>query len=86
MLEDYCRQYPALGPPDQLADELIVAEYQARHRWGDKPTHAEYRTRFLGKANDLDEKLVQADEALTAEIPVPAHDDTFLIMLSRTLE
>jgi len=60
-LEHYCEQYPALGPADQLPDEVIVAEYRARHRWGDKPSYDEYQQRFPGKADALEDLLEQTE-------------------------
>jgi formylglycine-generating enzyme required for sulfatase activity/serine/threonine protein kinase len=65
-LEDYCHGYPALGPLDGLPDELILAEYDARHRYGDKPSHEDYCRRFPVKAERLVELLRQADLALAA--------------------
>lgn len=66
-LEHYCERYPALGAADQLPDEMIVAEYQARHRWGDKPSHDEYQQRFPGKADALVVLLKQTDVAWANE-------------------
>ncbi|MDY0171226.1 MAG: hypothetical protein RBS80_32095, partial [Thermoguttaceae bacterium] len=65
-LEDYCHAYPALGPLDGLPDELILAEYDARHRYGDKPSHEDCCRRFPAKAERLVELLRQADAALAA--------------------
>ncbi|MDY0169505.1 MAG: serine/threonine-protein kinase [Thermoguttaceae bacterium] len=65
-LEDYCRAYPALGPLDGLPDALIVGEYDARHRHGDKPSHEDYCRRFPGKAERLVELLRQADLVLVS--------------------
>ena len=45
-LEDYLRRYPQLGPLDELSTELIGEEYRARQRWGDQPSHDDYRRRF----------------------------------------
>jgi len=70
-LEDYARCYPALGSVEELPEGLIVTEYRARHRWGDKPAHAEYLERFLGRADALGPALKAADEALAAETTVP---------------
>ncbi|MDY0170395.1 MAG: protein kinase, partial [Thermoguttaceae bacterium] len=71
-LEDYCRAYPTLGPLDDLPDELIVAEYDVRHRHGDKPSHEDYCRRFPVKAERLVELLRQADLALAAGAKVLA--------------
>ncbi|MDY0171157.1 MAG: hypothetical protein RBS80_31750, partial [Thermoguttaceae bacterium] len=71
-LEDYCRAYLPLGPLDGLPDELIVAEYEARHRHGDKPSHEDYCRRFPVKAERLVELLRQADLALAAGAKVLA--------------
>src|SRR4051812_40236685 len=45
-LEDYVGRLPALGPLRRLPAELIAEEYRVRHRWGDRPGHAEYAARF----------------------------------------
>ena len=63
-MEEYVVEYPALGPSEELPDELIVAEYRARHRWGDKPSHNEYLTRFGTRRGALLEALARTDEDL----------------------
>ena len=45
-LADYVVRYALLGPLEQLPRDLIVAEYYARRRYGDQPTHAEYLDAF----------------------------------------
>ncbi|MDY0168949.1 MAG: serine/threonine-protein kinase, partial [Thermoguttaceae bacterium] len=94
-LEDYCRVYPVLGPLDGLPDELIVAEYDTRHRHGDKPSHADYCQRFPTKAVQLVELLREADLALpprpgalaeTTALPADAGLDLRPITRERFLE
>jgi len=63
-LENYVGQ---LGPLDRLSAELIGEEYLARHRWGDKPAHAEYLHRFPAQAHELAGVLRQMDAELQAE-------------------
>src|SRR5262249_15530634 len=45
-LEHYLARFPDLGAPDQLSVGLVLEEYRARTRWGDRPGHAEYLERF----------------------------------------
>ena len=45
-LADYVARYPVLGPVEQLPLDLIIDEYYARRRYGDRPTHAEYLETF----------------------------------------
>jgi serine/threonine protein kinase len=62
-LEDYLRRYPALGPSAEWPESLILAEYQARHAYGDMPSHVEYRERFPAMAPRLDDLLAPAGES-----------------------
>ena len=41
-LADYFARYPLLGADRQLPKDLIVNEYYARCRYGDRPSIAEY--------------------------------------------
>jgi WD40 repeat protein/serine/threonine protein kinase len=62
-LEDYLRRYPALGSLAELPESLVLAEYQARHAYGDMPSHVEYRERFPAIAARLDNLLTTVDES-----------------------
>jgi len=68
-IEDYLREFPDLGVLDALPLELIAAEYRARHRWGDRPSHSEYSARFPALVEDLAVALSQVDQDLAAEQP-----------------
>lgn len=64
-LEDYLARFPALGPPQEISLDLIVEEYRVRHRWGDRPGHAEYFDRF-GRRHQLSEMLWRTDGELAS--------------------
>src|SRR5262249_3471563 len=66
LLEDYVRSLPQLGPPAQLPVDLIIEEYRVRHRWGDRPGHAEYAARFASQGEPLLHALAQLDQDLAA--------------------
>src|SRR5262245_10658296 len=66
-LEDYLRRYPALLRAEALLTELIGEEYRGRHRWGDRPTHAEYAHRFPSCWAQLKHLLARIDTELAAE-------------------
>jgi eukaryotic-like serine/threonine-protein kinase len=61
-LADYVARYPRLGPLEQLPIDLIVDEYYARCRFGDRPTHAEYLEVFGQQHPDLEERFRVIDE------------------------
>jgi serine/threonine protein kinase/formylglycine-generating enzyme required for sulfatase activity len=46
LLEQYQERYPELGPTCSFPVILLVAEFHARHRHGDRPAPATYRARF----------------------------------------
>jgi serine/threonine protein kinase len=66
-LEDYVAVYPDLGSSNRLPVHLIAEEYWVRHRYGDRPDHGEYLTRFPQQSAQLREALSRVDEELTAE-------------------
>jgi len=65
-VEDYLREFPDLGALDALPPDVIVAEYRARHRWGDRPAQSEYATRFAALAETLRVALSNVDKELAA--------------------
>jgi serine/threonine protein kinase len=67
-LEEYCRRFPELGQLDGLSLELIHEEYRVRHRWGDRPSAAEYLSRFAGQAARLRATLSGIDAELAGEL------------------
>src|SRR5262249_32422132 len=48
-LEDYVAHCPDLGALSRLGVDVISEEYRVRHRWGDRPNHAEYAARFVAQ-------------------------------------
>ena len=60
-LEDYVARFDDLGPLDLLPDDLVAHEYRVRHRWGDRPRHAEYLARFGAKRPALAQLLSKVD-------------------------
>jgi serine/threonine protein kinase len=52
-LEEYVERHPELGLKEQLPLELLRAEYEVRHLWGDRPGQAEYLHRFPAQAKAL---------------------------------
>ncbi len=57
-LEDYVAKFPELGPLDRLPLELIGEEYRVRHRWGDRPSHAEFLSRFPARREQIRAELL----------------------------
>jgi hypothetical protein len=70
-LADYVARYPLLGPVEGLPDDLIVNEYYARSRYGDRPTHAEYLDVFGSHHPDLAKQLQAVDEGMAAAEHLP---------------
>jgi len=58
LLEDYVRRFPELGPLDQLPDDLIAREYEARCRRGPPPALDAFLKRF-GSRPELLRELEQ---------------------------
>lgn len=66
-VETYLQQYPELGSVPDAPVDLISEEYRARHRWGDRPGHEEYRRRFPEHAAEIARTLDRVDEQILAE-------------------
>ncbi len=66
-LADYVARYPLLGSVEQLPRDLIVCEYHARRRYGDRPTHAEYLDAFGAIHPDLAKQLQAIDDGTAAD-------------------
>ncbi|HEX7445971.1 MAG TPA: serine/threonine-protein kinase, partial [Pirellulales bacterium] len=67
--------HPELGVLRQLPIALIAEEYRVRHRWGGKPDHGEYLSRFGDRAGEIAAALQQVeaelgDEAETADAAI----------------
>lgn len=67
LLEDYRSRFPELGSQEALPVELIAREYRVRHRWGDRPAHAEYSMRFSAQDPTLRDELFKVDRELAAD-------------------
>ncbi len=65
-LADYVARYPLLGPVEQLPCDLILCEYYARRRYGDRPTPAEYLDAFGAIHPDLAKQLQAIDDGMVA--------------------
>ncbi len=75
-LSDYVARYPLLGPVEQLPNDLIVNEYYARSRYGDRPTHAQYLDVFGSRHTDLARQLQVIDDEMAASAGAPAEPAT----------
>ena len=67
MLETYLARFPQLGPLDGLPMELIAEEYRVRHRWGDRPSHADVLARFMTRRDEIRARLIEIDRELERE-------------------
>lgn len=65
LLDDYVREFPELGAVEQLPEMLIIQEYRARQRWGDRPNHESFLQRFPGRTGALERRLAEVDAELT---------------------
>ena len=66
-LESYVAKFPSLGPVDGLPVELIGEEYRVRHRWGDRPSHADVLSRFTTRRDEIRDELSRIDGELEGE-------------------
>ena len=71
VLEVYASKFPEFGSLDQLPLELIGEEYRVRSQWGDRPTHADYLSRFHARQEQLRAELVRIDRQLEEELADP---------------
>ncbi len=60
MVEGYLKAFPELGTPETVDAGLLVAEYQARHQFGDRPGPDEYARRFPQRGDELRRLLAGA--------------------------
>ncbi|HEV3022479.1 MAG TPA: serine/threonine-protein kinase [Pirellulales bacterium] len=72
-IEDYLREFSELGAIDADFLEVIAAEYRARRRWGDRPAHDEYASRFPGCSDRLAEVLSRVETAATRKGAADIH-------------
>lgn len=87
-LEDYVHRFSTILRLEELPADLIAHEYRVRHRWGDRPDHAEYVSRFSAQSDSIVASLNQvdaelADKGQAAKSPLAAtlplgssHDDS----------
>lgn len=67
-LEDYLDRFPQLQEISPLSIAVIEDEYRARHNWGDRPDHNEYRERFQERWEELSRALELVDQELGREL------------------
>ena len=73
-LDHYVARHPELIAPDRLPLELIGEEYRVRCRFGDRPSHAEFLSRFRERREEIRAELIRVDRELveeTATLPEP---------------
>ena len=73
-LSDYVARYPLLGPVEQLPCDLIVDEYYARRRYGDRPTHAEYLDVVGSFHPELAKQLQAIDDRMVSDLLDPSSE------------
>ncbi len=56
-LEYYLERFPELGQPQTLPVGLLVEEYRARHRHGDRPSVLAYQRRFPAQFAEMERRL-----------------------------
>ena len=64
---DLFAKFPSLGPVDGLPVDLIGEEYRVRHRWGDRPSHADVLSRFTTRWDEVRDELSRIDGELEGE-------------------
>src|SRR5262249_11751272 len=66
-LEAYLERYPELARREILVLDLLGEEYRTRQRWGDRPDHGEFTTRFARLGTRVAESLARIDRELRDE-------------------
>ncbi len=82
-LEDYFAEIPTSSFETASLLELIGEEYRARHRWGDRPSRAEYECRFRKLESDLTSIFDSIDRELLIEAEVDSDrtaDDSLVVV------
>ncbi len=67
-LEDYLERFPKLISLDRLPVDLIGEEYRARRRWGDRPSHDEFLSRFREQREQIAAELARIDQEMEGEV------------------
>ncbi|HEX8204402.1 MAG TPA: serine/threonine-protein kinase [Isosphaeraceae bacterium] len=70
-LSDYVGRFPELVSLDRLPLELIGEEYRVRCRWGDRPSHAEFLSRFRERREEIAAELLRVDIEMAEEAAGP---------------
>ena len=79
---DYVEQFPELISLDRLPLELIGEEYRVRRRWGDRPSPAEFLSRFHERREQIRAELFRVDAEIEEEAAEPGqHRGTCLTKL-----
>ncbi|MEZ6052565.1 MAG: serine/threonine-protein kinase [Planctomycetaceae bacterium] len=68
-LEEYVTQFPQLGAVEELSTEILIAEFDARHRWGDSPPVDAYCQRFSDRETELRSELERVLQQLAMSRP-----------------
>jgi hypothetical protein len=67
LLADYVSLFPEIGPLDRIPVELVGEEYRARRRWGDRPSHEAFLSRFSARREEIRAELRRIDRELERE-------------------
>lgn len=67
LVETYGARFPELGTLGEISTEIIGQEYRVRRQWGDRPSHAEYASRFPSRREPLRAELTRIDRELREE-------------------
>jgi hypothetical protein len=73
-LDDYVGRFCALQPLQQLSIDLVCAEFEVRHYWGDQPALELYLRRFPGRDVALREALTQRAGRIAVELAQAGKD------------
>jgi hypothetical protein len=66
-LESYVARYPELSAVDRFPLEVVGQEYRVRRQWGDRPTHADFLSRFPDRQGEIRAELTRIDRELRDE-------------------
>jgi serine/threonine protein kinase len=67
LLEHYALLFESMGTRAEFPAELVLEEYRVRHKFGDRPHHEEFITRFGGSISELETELSLLDRQLERE-------------------
>jgi serine/threonine protein kinase len=71
-LEEYLDRFPELAADAPLWPPLLLEEYQARRRHGDRPALSDYQRRFPAAYGELERLLQEQETAASSSTIVPA--------------